>query len=273
MKFYILSIKHLIRHGKRGDKMKYLSFDIEIAKELPEDGDWEQYRPLGISCAATLRSGDPRPLKWFPNMSRGRPDEGAMSKPELHKLIDYMDEQMSYGFIPLTWNGLKFDFDVLAEESDDAVSCRKLALNHVDMMFHFFCLKGFPLSLNAATKGMKLGGKTEGMTGALAPPLWSSNDIRLIELNRPDLAKLTPVEKRGHVLEYVSQDVSATLELAEAIDKAGWLNWTSKKGRPNSARFENGFLTVSKALALPRPGNAWMSDPIKRESFYEWIKK
>jgi hypothetical protein len=253
--------------------MKYLSFDIEIVKELPEDEDWEQYRPLGISCAATIRSEDNYPIRWFTGQDKSVPREGGMSKPELLKLIDYMDEQMSFGFIPLTWNGLKFDFDILAEESGDTVSCRKLALNHVDMMFHFFCLKGYPLSLKAASEGMKLEGKMEGMSGALAPSLWQNNNERLIELDREDLTEMTAFEQRYYVMEYVGQDVIATLRLAEAIDKAGQLNWTSKKGRPNSAGFRNGFLTVSRALKLPRPSTSWMSDPIKRESFYEWVKK
>lgn len=254
--------------------MKYLSFDIEIVKELPEDEDWEQYRPLGISCAATLRSGDPRPIKWYPNMGRGRPGEGAMSEPELLKLIDYMDEQMSFGFIPLTWNGLKFDFDILAEESGDKVSCRKLALNHVDMMFHFFCMKGFPLSLKAASRGMKLEGKTEGMSGALAPILWAGDYDRISELEvDTDFGALSQGEMKTLVLDYVAQDVIATLQLAEAIDKVKRLNWTSKKGRPNSAVFPDGFLTVSAALKLPRPSTSWMSDPIKRGAFFEWIKK
>lgn len=36
---------------------KYLAFDIEISKPIPDDAtDWEQYRPLGISCAATWAS-------------------------------------------------------------------------------------------------------------------------------------------------------------------------------------------------------------------------
>lgn len=252
--------------------MKYLSFDIEIVKELPEDEDWEQYRPLGISCAATIRSEDNHPIRWFAGQDKGVPREGAMSKPELLKMIDYMDEQTGYGFIPLTWNGLKFDFDILSEESGDKVSCRKLALNHVDMMFHFFCLKGFPLSLNAASKGMKLEGKTEGMSGALAPILWAGNKERLHELGSEFIA-LSPPDMRKIVLNYVEQDVIATLRLAEAIDKAGQLNWTSKKGRPNSAGFRKGFLTVSQALKLPEPNNSWMDNPIKREEFYQWIKK
>ena len=180
--------------------MKYLAFDLEIVKELPEDEDWEKYRPLGISCAATIRSGDLHPIKWYPGQGRGRPNGGGMSKLELLKMVDYMEQQMDYGFIPLTWNGLKFDFDVLAEESGDKVSCRKLALNHVDMMFHFFCLKGYPLSLKAASAGMGLEGKTEGMSGALAPVLWAGNRERLLELEESGLAELKDLETKTLVL-------------------------------------------------------------------------
>ena len=37
--------------------MKLLAFDLEIAKPLPEGcTDWKAHSPLGISCAATLRS-------------------------------------------------------------------------------------------------------------------------------------------------------------------------------------------------------------------------
>lgn len=40
----------------KGKTMKYLAFDIEVAKETPEDApDWKQYRPLGITCAATCK--------------------------------------------------------------------------------------------------------------------------------------------------------------------------------------------------------------------------
>ena len=36
---------------------RYLAFDIESAKILPEGvQDWSHHRPLGISCAATLPS-------------------------------------------------------------------------------------------------------------------------------------------------------------------------------------------------------------------------
>ena len=31
---------------------KYASFDLETGAEIPEDDDWQDHRPLGITCAA-----------------------------------------------------------------------------------------------------------------------------------------------------------------------------------------------------------------------------
>lgn len=46
--------------------IKYLAFDIEITKILPEDeDDWKAYRPLGISCAAVLPSDTKKPLVFY----------------------------------------------------------------------------------------------------------------------------------------------------------------------------------------------------------------
>ena len=50
---------------------KLIAFDIEIVEPLP-DGveDWSHYRPLGISCAATLISGEPA-ITWYGKKSTG----------------------------------------------------------------------------------------------------------------------------------------------------------------------------------------------------------
>lgn len=248
---------------------KYLSFDIEIVKQIPEGEDWEDHRPLGISCASTIRSDDFVPTRWYSpgGLRHGR----AMKQVDLIRLIDYMIEQRDQGFIPLTWNGLSFDFNVLAEESGDFDSCSDLALNHIDMMMHFFCIKGFPLGLNTASKGLGLDGKTEGMKGDLAPPLWTNDNEYLINTARQDLADLNPIEKRELVLNYVGQDVIATLMVAEEVDKKGALKWTSQTGRANSVLFPDGWLTVQEALKLPEPNNSWMDKPMKRSQFYSWI--
>lgn len=256
-------------YNPRGEKMKYLAFDIEIIKEIPEGEDWKKHRPLGISCAATLRSGDISPVRWY---SQGGYTQGKpMKQVDLLKLVDYMEDQRALGFIPLTWNGLGFDFDVLAEESGDSETSADLAFNHIDMMFHFLCVKGYPLGLNTAAEGLGLSGKTEGMKGDLAPPMWTGDNERLAEMGRPDLARMDDLGKRALILDYVSQDVVTTLEVAETVDKRKHLPWTSMKGRANSAAFPDGWLTVKQAKELPEPDTNWMTNPLKREDLLEWL--
>jgi len=62
-------------------------------------------------------------------------------------LVQHLSDMAADGFSILTWNGLGFDFDILAEESGAAASCREFALGHVDMMFHVFCSLGYPVGL------------------------------------------------------------------------------------------------------------------------------
>jgi hypothetical protein len=154
------------------------------------------------------------------------------------------------GYTILTWNGLGFDFDILAEESGMFEECKELALRHIDMMFHFFAEKGFPLGLDAASKGMGLPGKPEGMDGAIAPRLWAEGEYH-------------------RVLDYVSWDAKNTLALAMACDEAYCLEWTAKSGRRNTW-FSEKWLTVKEAMSLPEPKTSWMTDPWPRTKFYGW---
>ena len=134
---------------------KYFAFDIEVAKEFPiEAADWKAYRPLGISCAATWAAGEDAAVRWYGGGPDGPPGN-RMSRQEVAGLVDYLAGKTAEGHTVLTWNGLGFDFDILAEESGMAEPCRKLALGHVDMMFHLFCELGYPVGLDAAAKGMR----------------------------------------------------------------------------------------------------------------------
>ena len=116
-----------------------------------------------------------------------------MSREEAAALVEYLEAQTKQGYTVLTWNGLGFDFDVLAEESGMPGECRRLATNHVDLMFHVFCQLGHGIGLDAAARGMGIQGKPEGMSGAVAPVLWAAG-------------------RREEVLAYVAQDVKTTLE-------------------------------------------------------------
>ncbi len=232
---------------------RYLAFDIEIAAELPDGlDDWRAARPLGITCAATL-TGDSDDLRlWYGKDSAGRPAD-RMSRTEAAELARYLSAMAAEGYTILTWNGLGFDLDILAEESGLFEECKRLAFGprHVDLMFHVFCKLGYPIGLDKAAQGMRLPGKPQGMNGALAPRLWARGE-------------------RQKVLDYVAQDVRTTLAIARAAERQRELRWITRRGRVGRMPLPRGWLSVPEALALPEPDTSWMSRPWPRSKFTAW---
>jgi len=231
---------------------KYLAFDIEIAKPLPEGiDDWKSVRPLGISCAAT--HSDDGATTTFHGITSSDDIADQMNQEEAALLVEHLAAAVNNGYTILTWNGLGFDFDILAEESGRYTLCRELAWDHMDMMFHIFCMKGYPLGLDTAAKGMGLQGKTPGMSGDKAPLYWSEG-------------------RREEVLEYVAQDVRTTLLLARAVEEHHQLRWISRSGKQQNMPVHAGWLTVRQAIDLPEPDNSWMSNPWPRSKFSGWME-
>ncbi len=227
---------------------RYLAFDVETAKL--SEGDWRSCRPLGISCAATLLADYDQPKLWHGGDDRARPAD-RMSRKEAAALVRYLSEKVEHGYTLLTWNGVGFDLDVLAEESHLLAECRTLAIAHVDMLFHVLCKLGHGVSLDAAARGMGVDGKPEGMNGKLAPALWAEG-------------------KREEVLRYVAQDVRTTLDLARACEGCGELRWVARSGRLRRVTLREGWLTVREARAIPLPDTSWMDEPWPRERFTGW---
>jgi hypothetical protein len=232
---------------------KYLAFDIEIVKSIPDTAqEWKSFRPLGISCAATL-TGEGQLDLWYGVNADGKPADG-MDRDGARRMVTFLQEKVQQGYTLLTWNGLGFDFDILAEESGMGIECCDLALDHVDMMFHIFCLKGFGVGLDKAAKGMGLSGKLAGMDGSMAPKYWAAG-------------------KRQEVLDYVAQDVRTTLDLAREVEKQRQLTWIDRKGLRKNMDFQDGWLTVRQALKLPIPDTSYMQNPWKRSKFTGWLDK
>lgn len=236
---------------------KVIAFDLEITKEIPDGSDWRDHRPLGISCAATLRSDEDEPRLWHGPVQH----DGLalrMMRSQCSLLAVFLSEMQAKGYTIVTWNGLGFDIPVLAEECGGLVgfdNLRDLAMGHIDMAFSMFCEKGFMIGLNAAAHGLGLAGKTEGMHGDLAPAMWRQGR-----------------ETQEKVLEYVAQDARTTLEVYQAVVSKKALPWTSRAGRaamwvPAQGR----FLTVQEALELPVPDTSWMTDPWPRSKFAGWL--
>jgi hypothetical protein len=226
----------------------FVSFYLEISKSLPDDNS-QKFRPLGISCAALQFDGE-APRLWATPLSNGQFAE-KMSRDDLQRLVKYLIRAVDNGWQIVTWNGLGFYFDVLAEESGLWEECRYLALHHIDMMFHFFCVKGFPLGLNNVTLGMGLSGKSEGTSSDLAPVLWQQGEYQA-------------------VLDHVAQDVVTTLEVAKTVLVKKQIEWISNSGQTQEVVFPEGWLTVIESAKLPYPDTSWMAEPMKREKFWDW---
>lgn len=234
-------------------RRKFVAFDIETAKLLPDAaGDLLAHRPLGIACAAAFSLDIGREWTWHGKMPLGIPSE-KMSVGEAAALIGDLESLVAEGYTIVTWNGLSFDFNVLAEESKLPERCAALALSHVDMMFQVLCSQGHFLSLAKAAAGMELPGKLAGITGAQAPQMWAAG-------------------RYDEVLAYNLQDVRVTADLAAAGERARELRWKTKNEKTATMPLPTGWLTVREAMALPEPDTSWMSTkPPSRATPLSWI--
>jgi hypothetical protein len=233
-------------------KRKYVAFDIETAKDVPgEDFDWRPHRPLGICCAAALPADAKQATIWYGKSPDGQPSP-RLSQPEARQVVQELVNWVAGGYTLLTWNGLGFDLDVLGEEADLAEQCRTLAMHHVDLMFHVFCDRGFPVALDKAAQALGIPGKPPGMSGVLAPRLWAQGRYQ-------------------DVMEYVSQDVRIALQIAVKCESQRRFDWLTRRGTVSSMSLPRGWLTVQEAMRLPEPDTSWMSSPIPRHEFTRWL--
>ena len=137
--------------------MKLASFDIEIATPIPKNcKEWETLGPLGISCAA-FAFNDNSNIEIWQNPKR-------LTRQEANDLVYYMRNLERKGYTIVTWNGCKFDFAILATESNLLKDCARLALNHVDLMMLVTFQKGYYLKLVKALQGAGLQEKLKKVT-------------------------------------------------------------------------------------------------------------
>jgi len=227
----------------------FVAFDLETAKVLPQQaGDLLAHRPLGIACAAAVVPGQAAPVTWH-GMQDGKPS-ARMSRAEVGSMVEQLTSFVNRGLTLVTWNGLAFDFDVLAEESGLSSDCAELALDHVDMMFHAVCRLGHRLSLGKAAEGLGVGEKTG--SGSEAPAMWAAGRF-------------------DEVLGYNVQDARLTLAVAEEAQRRGQLVWITGKGVARSMPLSGGWCSVRDACSLPLPDTSWMDHPPSRADFMKWL--
>jgi len=234
---------------------KLASFDLEIAKILPENiNDILDYAPLGISCAA-LAFDDKSDVLF----SQRYPQ---LSKQDCQKLVKDLINYVASGYTLVTWNGCSFDFRVLAQESAIYEECGQLALNHVDLMLIVTFTKGWYLGLDKALRGAGVSGKVK--------KLKLSNGEILEDINGAHVPKLWKKREFSAVLTYLEGDVSKTLELVKTVQDSHVINWVSGSGNFQSVSVPR-LMTVKECFDIPLPDTSWMSNPPQRKTFVEWI--
>ena len=226
--------------------------------------DWKSYTPLGISCAAAAYlKPDGTTQRKFWHGQRGT----AMTKAENRAMLTDLTTWMKAGHTIVTWNGLSFDWAVLAEEAGMLDECSGLALRHTDLMFCVVAEKGYRLGLDAALAGaviesklhevtLRDGTKIEGMSGAMAPKMWQDGEM-------------------DAVLDYLGADVDQTVRLAHAVLKRRGIAWTSKTKRKQLSdvrlTHDGRLPSVADCLQWRVPSTSWMPNPVPREDYFSWI--
>ena len=234
-------------------RLKFAAFDLETCNLIDDNMPGLERGALGIACISLMLSGEQAPEIWCKRDTDGRIAD-QLSPDHLCKFVDRLKSLVSDGFTIVTWNGLGFDFRVLAAESQRLQDCQTLAINHVDMMYNIFCEKGWPVGIAQVASEMGLKGKTQDMNGVDAVRIWNE---------QPDQRQL--------VVDYAKQDAKTTLELADLGQEKEMLRWRSQSGNPQVLRLPDGWLTCKRAERLPEPDNSWMNDPLERADFRDWI--
>jgi hypothetical protein len=227
-----------------------LAFDIEIANvfEAAPGEDLERYGPFDISCAAIATDrGDVR--HWFKKDAQGVPQRCIDAECASDMLAVLREAQLG-GVQVCAWNGLSFDTRWLGWAARDLRLAAEIALDLYDPMFQFVVQRGFPVGLAAVAEGLGIE-QRKLMHGADAPKEWAA----------------------GHhqkVLDYVAGDCQITERVVARIVELGEVRWRTKKGGVSSEPMPK-LERVRDLLHRPAPDTSWMSEPIRREKFYEWL--
>ena len=230
--------------------MQLLSFDIEISDvfDLQENEDLERYAPFNLSVASTVIHGGEERL-WYSQGKDGQPLLN-MTRAKARELLHYLRDMQKNGYHLCAWNGLGFDLRWIGHIAKDPCLAAKVALNLYDPMFQFFNQRGFPVSLAAVGQAMNIP-QRKTMSAADAPKKWRDGNHQV-------------------VMDYVLGDSRMTNQIIAAIIERQGILWVTKKGIVNNEPMPC-LKTVEEILRDPEPDQSWMSTPIPRSKFHNWL--
>ena len=193
------------------------------------------------------------------------------------------------GYTVVSWNGLGFDLRVLCEElldPDDQLTrsfvkgCQLLARHHVDLGWLMHCKMGYMIGLDTAANALQVQGKAKGMSGSLAPLLWTGEGDPTEE-DHEMMKKLGVLPGTAAAqelcLDYVRQDAVATSNVMRAMIATQSFHWTTGKGtqsrkawKPDRAP-DGKLMTVWQAMQnIREPDTSWQENPRSRGDHIDW---
>lgn len=223
--------------------MKALALDLETTKDHK------------IACVAIQFSDHPHPVRIYEREGEAfNFIARQLSGGRLSELILWLQVQTGPGgYRMITWGGAGFDLKLMAELSGMYDECRRLAREHVDMMFGVLSARGYPVALKAACIAHRIECKPDGFSGADVPDAWEYPD------------------NRAGIIDYCVSDAAATLRLYRESSQLQGLNWISKSGTPRTLLLPHGWRTVEEALRTPEPDTSWMTEPQPRSKYTGWL--
>lgn len=232
--------------------MNLLSFDIEISDvfDLGQYEDMEKYAPFHISVAATAVHGGDEQV-WYSKDANDQPALNLTPK-KAHEMLEYLDEMQQSDHMVCAWNGLGFDLKWIGYQAGDMALAAQIALKSYDPMFQFFNIAGFPIGLAKVADAMDIHQK-KLMDGADAPKEWIAGNHQ-------------------KVMDYVLGDCQMTNQIVRAIMDAGQVRWVTAKGTVSSKPMSR-LKTVEEVIGDPEPDQSWMSEPMPRRKFYQWVEE
>jgi len=229
---------------------KYLSFDIEIYNELPENFDPKEIIP-SVAAIGTCEDD----IEYYYDIPH-------MSKSTAVDLVETMIANNALGIRPVAWNGTHFDFPILGFWSGMVEECADLAMQSIDLMLLVTFRRGHFLGLQKALDGAGLKGKLKkvtlkdgtpinDMTGAKAPQLWRDGEHEA-------------------VIAYLKEDIIQPLELIDEIVKNRGIKWISGTGRASFCRAK--LTPVYECYKWDKSEYPyWLKNPVERDVFFDWM--
>jgi hypothetical protein len=153
----------------------------------------------------------------------------------------------------VTFNGAAFDFNFLAEKTDDNLQkarLAQLAALSIDLMFDFMCDHGYRCSLNSFAE--PLGGSKSQEGG------WAATCTNMDEL-----------------LEYCALDVRILKQVYQAGEENAFLHRHTKAKKLVVWTLARSFRTVKAALEAVKqnpPDQSWQTDPVDIVAAVTWIE-